>query len=178
MTIHNVGSREPEPRTSVPRTGESTSTPQSEITNFNEAYHNTAPRPTSSVYSQDSGMHPASIASEHVPAEHPPHTETETATAEPKAKPTKSKSDKAKDFGDKFDKILKPLTVPLGSLTQIASLVTFIQAQEAKDKASSGSSNGSSVKDTETSGGASGTDASGTTGQLSDPAAIPSQQTS
>ncbi|MBS1074682.1 hypothetical protein JK176_07280 [Gluconobacter sp. Dm-73] len=170
-----IGSSEIEPHTPVTHVGGSTSTPQSEITGFNETLHNTAPRPTSSVYSQDSGMHPASIASEHAPTTHTPHTETETVTAEPKAKPAKSKSDQAKDFGDKFDKILKPLTVTLGSTAQIASLISFGQAQEAKNKDSSSSS---SAKDTATSGDASGTDASGTTGQLPDLAPIPSQQTS
>ena len=170
-----IGSSEIEPHTPVTHAGGSTSTPQSEITGFNETLHNTAPRPTSSVYSQDSGMHPASIASEHAPTTHTPHTETETVTAEPKAKPAKSKSDQAKDFGDKFDKILKPLTVTLGSTAQIASLISFGQAQEAKSKDSSSSS---SAKDTGTSGDASGTDASGTTGQLPDLAPIPSQQTS
>lgn len=160
-----IGSSEIELHTPVTHVGESTSTPHNEITSFNETLHNTAPRPPSSVYSQNSEIHPASIASEHVPAVHTPHIEPEPAIAEPKAKPTKSKSDKAKDFGDKFDKILKPLTVPLGSLTQITSLVSFIQAQEAKNKDSSSSS---SPKGGET---------TGETGQP-DLAPIPSQPAS
>ncbi|AQS91294.1 MULTISPECIES: hypothetical protein [Gluconobacter] len=173
-----IGSSEIEPHTPVTHAGGSTSTPQSEITGFNETLHNTAPRPTSSVYSQNSEIHPTSVASEHAPAAHTPHTEADTVTAEPKAKPAKSKSDTAKDFGDKFDKILKPLTVTLGSTAQIASLISFGQAQEARNKDSSSSSSATSAKDTGTSGDASGTDASGTTGQLPDLAPIPSQQTS
>jgi len=37
-------------------------------------------------------------------------------------KPPKSPSDKAKDFGDKFDKISKPLQVPLSMGSNIASI--------------------------------------------------------
>ncbi|MBS1095896.1 hypothetical protein [Gluconobacter wancherniae] len=166
-----IGSSDIELHTPVTHAGGSTSTPQNEITGFNDTLHNTAPRPTSSVYSQNSEiLHPASVASEHAPAAHTTHTETEAATEEPTAKPAKSKSDQAKDFGDKFDKILKPFTVTLGSTAQIASLISFGQAQEAKNKDSS--SNSSTTSD------ASGNDTSGATGQVPDMAPIPSQQTS
>ena len=53
-----------------------------------------------------------------------------------------------KDFGDRFDKTLKPYTLGLGSLTQLTTLASFGENQKKEADSSKGSSSSSTASET------------------------------